>query len=162
MQTLRKWLADYIEHAFRGVALDRGTSIYCAESIDDYGNPAEDELDKIAERIDWRRVPKAHLLTRNWALHHLDANGFRIYTPAIMTMMIDVENRSSDLMNTFLFRISRMQGDCMTGDDRFRDIFNASQRAAIVRFLKFASYNEPQGFNDVNVRDALKKVKRCA
>ncbi|MEM6366499.1 MAG: hypothetical protein AAF745_18880 [Planctomycetota bacterium] len=79
-----------------------------------------------------------------------------------MTMMIDVENRSSDLMETFLFCLSRMKGDCMIGDDRFRDIFNASQRAAIVRFLKFGLHNEPQGFNDVDVRDALAKVKRCA
>ena len=162
MQTLRKWLADYIEHAFRGVALTGGTSIYRAESIDDYGNPTEDELDKTAERIDWRRVPKADLLKRNWALHHLDTDGFRFYTPAIMTMMIDDENRSSMLMDTFLFRLSRMKGDCMIGDDRFRDIFNASQRAAIVRFLKFALHNEPRGFNDVDVRDALTKVKRCA
>ncbi|WP_286764850.1 MULTISPECIES: DUF6714 family protein [Rhodopirellula] len=162
MQTLRIWLADYIEHAFRRATLGDGTSIYRAESIDDYGNPLEDELDQTAERIDWRRVPNADLLKRNWALHHLDAKGFRFYTPAILTMMIDPQNRSSMLMDTFLFRLIRVNCDCMIGNECFHSIFNASQRAAIIRFLKFAQHNEPRGFNDVDVRRALEVVKRCS
>ena len=57
-----QWLTKYIADAFAGVQLDDGVDIHAAESMDDYGNPAEDRLSLTAEREDWQRVDGETLL----------------------------------------------------------------------------------------------------
>jgi hypothetical protein len=62
------WLIRYIAKAFEGVALDDGIDIHTAQSMEDYGNPAEDRLSRNAECKDWKRVTLETLEPRFWGV----------------------------------------------------------------------------------------------
>ena len=123
-------------------------TIYEGESLDRYGDATEDRLAKTAERIDWRRVPIADLCERHCSLSFLDAEGFRFYTPAIMTVIVNDLDERGMLTESFLFHIHDIRASCMVQDVHYCTLYNRSQRAAIIRFLKFLTHNVPGGWHD--------------
>ncbi|PQO25364.1 hypothetical protein C5Y96_23775 [Blastopirellula marina] len=140
--TQTQWLVDYIAKAFAGVSLDGGIDIHAAQSMDDYGNPEEDQLSKTAERIDWRRVKMATLQPRFWGITFLDAQGFRFYAPAIMTELLIQGDETYNLSAWFLSGLAVSP----TGEMKevpFDELFNSAQRAAIIRYLKHVVHNDP-------------------
>src|SRR5690606_6400346 len=107
-------------------------------------NADEDRRSESAERKDWQRVPHGDLAPRFWAITFLDGKGFRFYTPAIMSAVLDGADSTGCLLEWFLMRLHVSQEGLMPfakGRSRshvhFRELFNGSQRAAIIRFLKY-------------------------
>ncbi|MEM7385029.1 MAG: DUF6714 family protein, partial [Verrucomicrobiota bacterium] len=134
--TQEDWLIRYIENAFQGVRLDEGIDIHTAESMDDYGNPAEDRLSLSAERTDWRLVAPNTLSERHCGVTFLDAKGFRFYSPAIMTAIVNQDDGRGLLLDSFLANLKvSIHGKIKDAD--FSNLFTKQQRAAIIRFLKF-------------------------
>ena len=140
--TQTEWLIEYIGKAFTGVTLGDGIDIHAAQSMDDYGNPEEDQLSRNAERTDWRRVDYKILQPRFWAITFLDANGFRFYTPAIMTELLKHGDETNNLSAWLLHALAVTPAGKIK-DVNFDDLFNASQRAAIIRYLKHVVHNNP-------------------
>ncbi len=155
------WLAEYIELAFAGVTLGDGIDIYAAQSMDDYGNPDEDRLSLSAERLDWRRVPSDHLFPRYWAITFLDAGGFRFYTPAIMTALL-TNQLSGESLSDWFFANLTINRHGLVKEARFNDLFSLRQRAAIIRFLKYAIYNRARRFNSDEAARRLMQIKSYA
>jgi len=159
--SMRQWLIAYIEHAFRGVKLDGGLTIYEGESRDRYGDEAEMCLDTTAERMDWRRVPVADLPCRHAALSFIDAAGFRFYTPAIMTVIVSGHDGNGILTDAFLFHLHGIRSSCRVRETPYCELFNASQRAAIIRFLKFLAFSSRGCNGDDALRKTLAKLPAC-
>lgn len=161
---LRQWLIDYIASAFRGVTLGPGTTIYEGENRSNYGfTPEELRHVKSAERVDWGRVPVDDLYARSAGLLFLDADGHRFYTPAIMTAILRYGTRDGALCHTFIFDLGYLpKHSCMVGTAQFRMVYNRSQRAAIVRFLKFAIHCAPADFPLNDALRALDAVQLCS
>ncbi|MCU0718612.1 MAG: hypothetical protein MUC83_02825 [Pirellula sp.] len=158
---MRQWLIAYIDHAFREVKLDGGITIYEGESRDRYGDEAEMRLDATAERIDWRRIPVADLPCRHAALSFIDAAGFRFYTPAIMTVIVSGQDDREMLADAFLFHLHGIRSSCRVRETPYCELFNASQRAAIIRFLKFLAFSSRGYKGDDALRKTLSKLPAC-
>ncbi len=137
---LEDWLKSYITSAFSSVTLEDGIDIHSAKVHDSYGfDQTEAKLAVSCQRGDWRCVDPQLLRDRAWVLTFLDAKGFRFYLPVMMIDIIENE-RTSDLAETLFYKFE------VTYDHRFMgqpysNVFNRSQRAAIIRFLKFLCYN---------------------
>ena len=158
---IERYLIEYIGHAFRGVSLDCGRSIYAAQSLECYGDANEDRLDRSAERFDWRRVPAADLVARDQAIHFLDDAGFRFYTPAIMTIIVGNTEGCENLADTFEFTLSGIRSSCRVRDLSYCEVFNAAQRAAITRYVKFLIHNVPGSGIDEGLTRAERRLPEC-
>ncbi|MCR9212017.1 MAG: hypothetical protein NXI28_27680 [bacterium] len=158
---LQRWLIDYIAHAFRDVQLGGGMTIYTAESHDRYGDANEDRKSLSAERADWRRVPIPDLLDRHCALCFLDSEGFRFYTPAIMTIIIRDADPMGLLTDSFLFHLHDIRASCRVRDTPFCVLYNQAQRSAIIRFVKYLVHNAPGGGIDPAMQKTLDRLPRC-
>jgi len=158
---LQRWLIDYIEQAFRDVNLGDGMTIYTGESRDRYGDPDEDRRLLTAERIDWRRVAIPDLLERHCSLSYLDADGFRFYTPAIMTIIVRDLDPHGMLTDSFLFHLHNIRSSCRVRDTSFCMLYNRSQRAAIIRFVKYLVHNVPGGEFDDAMQKTLDGLPLC-
>lgn len=158
---MHRWLINYIEHAFRNVQLNDGMTIYTGESHDRYDDLDEDRRSLTAERTDWRRVAIPDLLERHCSLSYLDAEGFRFYTPAIMTIIIrDLDPRGL-LTDSFLFHLHNIRSSCRICDTSYCMLYNRSQRAAIIRFVKYLVHNVPRGGIDDAMQKTLKGLPLC-
>jgi hypothetical protein len=137
---LEDWLKSYITAAFARVTLEDGVDIHTAKVRDSYGFDQDESQRAVScQRGDWRFVDPQLLRDRAWVLTFLDTKGFRFYLPVIMIDIIDDE-RKSDLSETLFYKFSvTHHGRFM--DQRYDDVFNRSQRAAIIRFLKYLCYN---------------------
>jgi hypothetical protein len=152
--TQTDWLVDYITNAFAGVTLDDGIDIHAAQSLDDYGNPEEDRLSQTAQRADWRCVELPTLLPRFSAITFLDAKGLRFYAPAIMTELLRHGDEKGNLSAVFLHALAVTPAGMIKGE-QFDQLFDSSQRAAIIRYLKHVVYNDPSLDNG----DAEKRLR---
>jgi hypothetical protein len=159
---LQRWLLDYIEFAFQGTRLAEGLTIYEGESMAWYGDPAEDAKTASAERTDWRRVPVPDLCDRSASLNFLDDNGFRFYTPAIMSIIIRDDDERGLLTETFLYRLNDIRQSCRVRSKPFHEVYKSSQRAAIVRFVKYLIHNVPGGYVDDALVKTLEGLKCCS
>ena len=158
---LQRWLVDYIAQAFHDVHLDGGMTIYTGESHDRYGDAEEYRKSMTAERYDWRCVPVPDLLERHCSLSYLDANGFRYYTPAILTIVVrDLDSRGM-LTDSFLFHLHNIRSSCRVRDTPYCMLYNRSQHAAIIRFVKYLVHNVPGGGLDEAMRKTLAGLPRC-
>lgn len=158
---MQRWLINYIEHAFRDVRLNDGMTIYAGESLDRYGDSDEDRRSLTAERTDWRRVPVPDLLERHCSLSYLDVEGFRFYTPAIMTLIIrDLDPRGL-LTDSLLFHLHNIRSSCRVRGTPYCTLYNRSQRAAIIRFVKYLVHNVPGGGIDDAMQKTLKGLPLC-
>lgn len=137
-------------------------TIYAGESLDRYGDSDEDRKSLQAERIDWRRIPPCDLHDRHCALAYLDAAGFRFYTPAIMSTIVRGEDERGMLTDSFLWALHDFRKNCQIRDTPYRFIYNRSQRAAIIRSVKFEIYNVPYGRFDDALKKTLDGLRRCA
>lgn len=161
MVHLCNWLVHYIEHAFRGVALGAGMTIYEAAYHADYGfSPTELELAKTAERIDWRRVPVDDLFSRDDAILFLDPLGRRFYSPAIMRALLTEGPRDGMMCEAFFFKLDQCVHQKKVRDISFADLYDSSQRAAFVRFCKYAAHNAPREFGTHEPLRLLKGIRR--
>jgi hypothetical protein len=152
--TQEVWLSRYIAAAFSDVSLEDGIDIYAAESLDDYGNPEEDQRSLTVDRQDWRSVPHEELFPRFSAITFLDAKGFRFYTPAIMTALLLPHDPGECLSSWFLFNLKITKDGAIKGM-QFNELFSQRQRAALIRFLKYVIYNRPKIFN---ADDAVRRL----
>jgi len=148
--TQEEWLLKYIESAFEEVTLNDGVDIYAAQSLNDYGNPDEDRRSRSAERNDWRKIPLEDLSPRFCAIVFLDVQGLRFYAPAIMTALLQRADTSGFLLDWFVSKLHVTQDGLLHFAEarlqkhvHFREVFNDRQRAAIIRFLKYLTYNTP-------------------
>ena len=153
-----EWLKRYIATCFSDVTLDGGTDIYTAQSSASYGNSTEDHLSQSAERIDWQRVPHEDLLQRFDGLTFLDAIGFRFYTPAIMTLVVEAKGDTDGrLFECFLSHL-HVTTTGMIMEMRFNTLFTSRHRAAIIRYLKYLVHNRSCGIDSL-VGRRLKEVQ---
>jgi|GEM_PF-1985001 hypothetical protein len=142
---MRQWLIRYIEHAFRGVALKEGVTLYEAKYLADYGfSQMELELSKQAERLDWKRVPVDHLFERTDAIFFMNSAAKKFYSPAIMRAVLMEGVRNGVMYASFLLDLRSFVEAKIENDVPFSHLYNAAQRAAIVRFCKFAAFNAPR------------------
>ena len=155
--TQEQWLAQYIESCFRDVTLGDGIDIYAAQSMDDYGSPDEDRLSLSAERDDWRRVPRDHLFPRFWAVTFLDALGFRFYSPAIMTALLEPHDPGECLSDGFLSNL-KITKDGIIKKAPFNTLFTARHKAALMRFLKYVIYNRSRLFDTESAVRRLNEI----
>ena len=137
-------------------------SIYEGESMDSYGDPQEDAKALTAERIDWRRVPVNDLCDRSAALCFLNDSGLRFYTPAIMSIIIRDEDERGLLTESFLFHLHDIRKSCRVRDKLFREVYTSSQRAAIIRFVKYLLHNVPGGYVDDALVKTLHGLQHCS
>lgn len=144
---MREWLIRYIEHAFAGVVLNEGTTLYEAAYLADYGfDPQQLELAKKAERTDWRRVPVDHLFARTDAIFFMNSAGKKFYSPAILRAVLTEGIRDGLMYDAFIFDLAGFVHAAKDDEVPFARLYNASQRAAFVRFCKFAAFNAPREF----------------
>ena len=156
--TQEEWLTEYIASAFRGVTLDGGTTIYAAQSRSYYGDPEEVRLGMAAETLDWRRIDADDLFARHDALPFLDALGFRFYIPASMTALLVPHDPSEMLSDSLLFNLTiTKRGELM--DVPFNVLFTRFQKAAIIRFLKYAAH-KPNMFCVHDAQQRLKELRK--
>lgn len=136
----REWLKAYIRSAFAGVSLEDGVDIHTAQYMDSYGCDADEfRLAAGCQRGNWECVDPQILRDRAWVLPFLDAQGFRFYLPIIMIDIID--NGTASVLAETLFYNFNVTPDGKIKDQSFSALLNRSQRAAIVRFLKYLRYN---------------------
>ncbi len=160
---LRQWLIRYIEWAFRDVTLGSGTTLYEAAYRADYGFcPQELERARSAERTDWRRVPVDDLFTRNDAIFFMNSAGKRFHTPAILRAVLNEGTRDGLMYDAFIFDLSGFVHDRKTDDVPFSELYDASQRAAFVRFCKYAAYNAPREFGRDDPLRILERIRKLA
>lgn len=142
---MRQWLIRYIEHAFRGVALKEGMTLYEAKYLADYGfSQLELELSKQAERLDWKRVPVNHLFERTDAIFFMNSAAKKFYSPAILRAVLLEGVRNGVMYDSFLSDLGSFIEAKIENDVPFSRLYNAAQRAAFVRFCKFAAFNAPR------------------
>jgi hypothetical protein len=159
---LREWLVRYIEHAFDGVTLNDGTTLYEAAFHADYeSDPRELALSANAERTDWRRVPTDHLFSRNDAIFFMNSLGKRFYSPAILRAVLTEGTRDGLLYDSFIFDLSAFVLAAKEDDIPFAKLYNTTQRAAFVRFCKYAAFNAPRefgGYDELRILDRIKRL----
>lgn len=158
---MRAWLIRYIEHAFDGVTLDDGTTLYEAAFHADYGfDPQELARSANAERTDWRRVPTDHLFARNDAIFFMNSLGKRFYSPAILRAILTEGTRDGLLHDSFMFDLSGFILAAKQDDIPFARLYNTAQRAAFVRFCKYAAFNAPRELGRDDPLRILERIKR--
>jgi hypothetical protein len=157
--TQEEWLCDYIERAFEKVQLGNGRTIHHAQSLENYGNCIEDQLAQWTERTDWRRVQAKTLLDRLDAILFLDAEGFRFYLPALMTIIIKNSDVDEWLVESVISRLNVDSKGTINGMP-FRSIFSVHQKAAIVRFLKYVIHHR-RAFAPDHDKKILMKIQSC-
>lgn len=146
-----EWLTRYITCAFAGVTLGDGIDLYAAESLDDYGNPSEDQLSLAAEKNDWRLVPPNDLFPRFGALTFLDAAGFRFYAPAVMIAILSNPDRHDECLSSWFLLTLAVDETGSIKDVSFNSLFTLHQRAALVRFLKYIIHHWAYGTGDAGL-----------
>ncbi|TWT64906.1 hypothetical protein Pan14r_54900 [Crateriforma conspicua] len=158
---LRDWLIRYIEHAFAGVSLGVGTTLYEAAFHADYGfDQRELALSDSAERIDWRRVPFDDLYSRNDAIFFMNSCGKRFYSPAIMRAVLTDGMRDGLMYDAFMFDLAGFVHAKKAEDIPFTTLYNTNQRAAFVRFCKFAAFNAPREFGRDDPLKTLDRIRK--
>ncbi|WP_417377457.1 DUF6714 family protein [Gimesia maris] len=161
---LRDWLIQYIEHAFADVRLDDGTTLYEAAFHADYGfDQRELVLSQNAERTDWRRVPFDDLFKRSDAIFSMNSAGKRFYSPAIMRAVLIEGMRDGLMYDGFMFDLAGFVHAKKQGEIPFATLYNTHQRAAFVRFCKFAAFNAPREFgrdDPLKILDRIRKLER--
>ncbi|WP_044257144.1 DUF6714 family protein [Rhodopirellula sp. SWK7] len=163
---MRDWLIRYIEHAFVGVTLGDGTTLYEAAFHADYGfDTRELARSDNAERIDWRRVPIDDLFARNDAIFFMNSNGKRFYSPAIMHAVLTDGMRDGLMYDAFIFDLAGFVHANKEDDTPFATLYNSHQRAAFVRFCKFAAFNAPREFgrdDPLRILDRIRQLEPAA
>jgi hypothetical protein len=158
---LRDWLIRYIEHAFAGVRLGDGTTLYEAAFHADYGfDKCELALSESAERIDWRRVPTEHLFARHDAIIFMNSTGKKFYSPAIMHAVLTEGTQDGMMYDSFIFDLASFVRTKKQDDIPFAALYNAHQRAAFVRFCKFAAFNAPREFGRFDPLRILDRIRQ--
>ena len=158
---MRSWLIRYIEHAFAGVKLGDGTTLYEAAFRADYGfDPSELGRSENAERSDWRRVPFDDLFIRNDAIFFMNSAGKRFYSPAIMRALLTEGTRNGLMYDAFIFDLAGFVHAKKSDDIPFATLYNASQRATFVRFCKFAAFNAPREFGRDDPLRILDRIRQ--
>jgi hypothetical protein len=164
--SMRKWLLQYIDAAFDRVALGDGMTLYDAAYQADYGFcPRELELAATAERRDWRHVPIEHLFERHDAIFFMDSAAKKFYTPAILRAVLTEGTRNRTLYDAFLFDLSGFVRAKPINDIPFSQLYDAKQRAAFVRFCKFAAFNAPRTFGreaPLRILDRIRRLEPAA
>ena len=138
--TQEEWLSQHIDAAFAGVELGTGLDIHAAQYLDSLSD-SEKISSLTAERKDWKRVSSEVFPSRHSAITYLDPEGFRFYTPALMTMFIIHGDEQGMLLNHFLWNLKVTIHGKIKGV-HFSSLFNLHQRAAILRFLKYLIHHE--------------------
>lgn len=158
---MRDWLIGYIEHAFAGVTLGDGTTLYEAAFQADYGfDPRELALSENAERIDWRRVPFDDLFARSDAIFFLNSCAKRFYSPAIMRAVLIDGVRDGLMYDAFLFDLAGFVYAKKQEGIPFATLYDTAQRAAFVRFCKFAAFNAPREFGRDDPLKILERIRK--
>ncbi|MEM6473790.1 MAG: DUF6714 family protein [Planctomycetota bacterium] len=160
-RTLKDWLVRYIEHAFSGVVLGDGISLYEAAYQADYGfDQRELALSEDAERIDWRRVPTDDLFQRSDAIFFLDSAGRKFYTPAILCALLKEGTHDGLMYDAFMFDLSGFVHAKKVNSQPFATLYNSQQRSAFVRFCKYAAFNAPREFGRDEPLRILKRIRK--
>jgi len=158
---LRDWLIRYIDHAFAGVTLGNGTTLYEAAFLADYGfDPRELALSKSAQRLDWRRVPVDDLFSRNDAIFFMNSAGKKFYSPAILRAVLTEGTRDGLMYDAFIFDLAGFVHAKKDDDVSFARLYNTEQRAAFVRFCKFAAFNAPREFGRDDPLRILDRIRQ--
>ncbi len=158
---LRDWLIQYIEHAFADVKLGDGTTLYEAAFRADYGfDERELVLSQNAERSDWRLVPFDDLFKRNDAIFFMNSVGKRFYSPAILRALLIDGIRDGMMYDAFMFDLAGFVHAKKQDDIPFATLYNARQRAAFVRFCKFAAFNAPREFGRDDPLKILNRIRK--
>lgn len=161
MHQLRFWLINYIEHAFRDVVLGEGRTLYEAEYQSSDGSDSRElERSQSAVRDNWRYVPIEDIYQRSEAIFFMDCHAKRYYSPAILRAILLEGYGNGSLYDCFIFDFSslinrRKQNEA---DIPFAQLYDTAQRAAFVRFCKFAAYNAPREFGTKEPLRILKRI----
>ena len=158
---MRDWLIRYIEHAFAGVKLGDGTTLYEAAFHADYGfDQRELALSGNAERIDWRRVPIDDLFARTDAIFFMNSAGKKFYSPAILRAVLTEGTRDGLMYDAFIFDLAGFVHAKKQDDIPFARLYTTEQRAAFVRFCKFAAFNAPREFGQDDPLRILERIRQ--
>ncbi|OYP36608.1 hypothetical protein CGZ80_08080 [Rhodopirellula sp. MGV] len=158
---MRDWLIHYIENAFADVQLGEGTTLYEAAFQADYGfDPSELALSRTAERTDWRRIPLNDLFARADAIFFMNSAGKRFYSPAILRAVLIEGTRDGLMYDAFVFDLAGFVHGKRHADIPFAELYTANQRAAFVRFCKFAAFNAPREFGRNDPLRILNRIRK--
>lgn len=158
---MRDWLIRYIEHAFEGVTLGDGTTLYEAAFHADYGcDQRELTLSANAERMDWRRIPLDDLFARSDAIFFMNSAGKKFYSAAILCAVLKAGTRDGLMYDAFIFDLAGFVHAKKKDGVPFATLYNAQQRAAFVRFCKFAAFNAPREFGRDDPVRILERIRQ--
>jgi len=131
----RAALSREIEVAFGGISLGDGIGILEAWAIDRCVSEKERQRARSSDiRSDWTLVPDEMIETHYSALSFMDREGLRFALPAYMRFAVRNFDKSQSLsVDAPIYSLG--SGGPAAPDDP--DIFSASQRIAIARFLRF-------------------------
>lgn len=94
------------------------------------------------------------LFARNDAIFLMNSAGNEYYSPAIMRAMLAEGMQDGKMYDAFIFDLAGFVHAKKEDDIPFVTLYNSEQRAAFVRFCKFAAFNAPREFG----RDAPLRV----
>lgn len=146
-----------ISQAFGTVLLGQGISFHEANAIDDY---ASDEERKKARTLDtethWWELPPDKLERFNLVLIYTDAEGFRFYIPAYMTLALRTYQSTSlsiDAAISSLFPVTSLHS-------KHYELLDDNQRKCIVQFLWFmATETNDHWYDKLNVYNATRGLE---
>ncbi len=145
-------LKTKIKSAFKGVKIEDGVSLNQAKVMSNYGEGVTN--------VEFRNLPLKEL-TDDWEsltedflrgfynedyyenLSHLDAKGFRYYTPALMMIALDAEEPSTSTQ-WLLYNLDFKKDDLWDHHMSKVSLLDKYQLAAIAHFLKFMSSVFPE------------------
>lgn len=132
-----------IDAAFDGVPFPgpEHRSLHQANAWDDY-ETCDQSLDHTGR---WQDLPRAHLLTNQWALPHLDGPGLHYVLPAAMSLMVrEGQDTRPDHGSGWIFESTRFTLYILGPTDPLADYqrerlggWTADQYAALVEFAVF-------------------------
>ena len=122
-------LRERIESAFAGVTLGGGIGLKEGDGIDDYAEAdVLDQLHTEDERSDWHRLSSDDLLSHQFSISFMDAEGFRFHLPAWML----AELRDEGIVGL----ISSLCRIAPHAEHKFA-LLSPEQRSVVREFLEF-------------------------
>jgi hypothetical protein len=122
-----------LEKAFAGVTLGNGISLRQAELIDDMSYKKDERWESVRQLDvvdDWKKIPKRDLEDLGY-LAHVDAEGFRYYIPALLSLFA----RSYDPIWIHVVQVLVILSTTSKRRDYLYSLLTTEQKAAIAEFL---------------------------
>jgi hypothetical protein len=141
------FIKEEITLAFNGVRLEDGIGLWEAQVIDDYGAKDEQSYARLKdEKNDWKSISGSDLFICDSSLSFMDAKGMRFHIPAFILGEIEGNTNTSPI-----YHLTQV----VTNKPELFGEFNAKQKAAVAKYLKWCVRQEHYRIDKYHITRAL-------